>query len=111
MKEENTKRTPISERVRLMFKMLATITLAIGLISQILATSQLKHLKIQKTQKLWLNSHILAVSHTACEHRSPRRKVIICSKQTQLNETSRLFIFCLQSTHCLNAAGEKMPSG
>ena len=34
MKEENTKRTPITGRVRLMFKMLATIVLAIWLFSQ-----------------------------------------------------------------------------
>ena len=50
MKEENTKRTPITGRVRLMFKMLAT--LAVGLFSQILANSQLKHLEIQKNLKL-----------------------------------------------------------
>ena len=45
MKEENTKRTPITGRVRLMFKMLATFTLAVGLFSQILANSQTKAIK------------------------------------------------------------------
>ena len=45
MKEENTKRTPITGRVRLMFKMLATFPLAVCLFSQIQANSQTKAIK------------------------------------------------------------------
>jgi hypothetical protein len=45
MKEENTKRTPITGRVRLMFKMLATFPLAVCLFSQIQANSQIKAIK------------------------------------------------------------------
>ena len=91
--------------------MLATITLAVRLFSQILANSQLTHLKFQKLKTILLNSHILAIKNTACEHRSSRRKVIICGKQAQVNETARSFIFSLQSAHYLNVIEQKAPSG
>lgn len=97
MKEENTKRTPITGRVRLMFKMLATFPLAVCLFSQIQANSQLKYLKIQKIQKIKIilqNSHILVTKNAACEHRSPRRLIYSISMRRK-KQVERAILYIL----------------
>ena len=94
MKEENTKRTPITGRVRLMFKMLATFPLAVCLFSQIQANSQLKYLKIQKIKIILQNSHILVTKNAACEHRLPRRLIYSISMRRK-KQADRVILYIL----------------
>ena len=74
MKQHSTKRTPVAGRVRLALLMLVTIFSHFGL-SHLFKNTLKSNLleKYQKALNIRWNSHILTASHSAYEHRSPRR--------------------------------------